>query len=147
MTITADIFAAYLKCPTKCFLRAHGEAGSGNEYADWVHAESERYRAEGLRRFAVGVPHGDCATGGGAMENLKTAKWRLATDVEARVQNLESRIHAMERIPPEGRGRAAQFIPVRFVFTNKLSADDKLLLAYDALVWSKDAFWASDPSG
>jgi predicted RecB family nuclease len=46
----------------------------------------------------------------------------------------ETRLHAVERVPSEGRGKAAQFIPIRFIFTNKLSKDDKLLLAFDAVV-------------
>jgi predicted RecB family nuclease len=43
----------------------------------------------------------------------------------------------VERIPSEGRGERAQFMPIRFVFSNKLSLDDKLLLAFDALVLSE----------
>jgi hypothetical protein len=69
--------------------------------------------------------------------NMKTAKWRLATEYVVRAQNLESSLHAVERIPSEGRGKRAQFIPIRFVFNNKLSLDDKLLLAFDALVLSE----------
>ncbi|MCX7007975.1 MAG: hypothetical protein NTY53_12140 [Kiritimatiellaeota bacterium] len=134
MNITNEIFAAYLKCPTKCFLRAHGETGAGNEYAEWVRTESGSYRVEGLQRMAAGMPPGDCVTGIGATENFKTVKWRFAADLDAHAQNLESRIHAVERIPPEGRGRAAQFIPIRFIFTNKLGKDDKLLVAFDAFV-------------
>src|SRR5204862_482998 len=42
-----------------------------------------------------------------------------------------------ERVPSEGRGKAAQFLPIRFVFRNKLTTDDKLLLAFDAFVLSK----------
>jgi predicted RecB family nuclease len=34
-------------------------------------------------------------------------------------------------------GQAGQFIPIRFLFTNKLSKDDKLLLALDAFALSK----------
>jgi hypothetical protein len=45
---------------------------------------------------------------------------------------LQSCLHAVERILSEGRGKAAQFIPIRFIFTNKLTKDDKLLLAFDA---------------
>ena len=30
-----------------------------------------------------------------------------------------------------------QFIPIRFIFTNKLSEDDKLLLAFDSFVLSE----------
>lgn len=35
MTITPELFGAYLKCPTKCFLRAHGEPPTGNPYAEY----------------------------------------------------------------------------------------------------------------
>jgi predicted RecB family nuclease len=47
---------------------------------------------------------------------------------------LESHLHAVERVPSEGRGKAAQFIPIRCIFFNKLTKDDKLLLAFDAFV-------------
>jgi len=50
---------------------------------------------------------------------------------------LESDLHAVERLPAEGRGKPAQFIPIRFVFTNKLGKDDKLMLAFDAFALSK----------
>jgi hypothetical protein len=50
---------------------------------------------------------------------------------------LESELHALERVPAEGWGKPTRFIPIRFVFTNKLSKDDKLLLALDAFMLSK----------
>jgi predicted RecB family nuclease len=59
----------------------------------------------------------------------------LSPQVEPNV--LESCLHAIERVPSEGRGKVAQFIPIRFVFTNKLSTDDKLLLAFDTFVLSQ----------
>jgi predicted RecB family nuclease len=43
----------------------------------------------------------------------------------------------VERIPPSGRGGAEQFALIRFVFRNKLTRDDKLVIAFDALVLSK----------
>jgi len=49
---------------------------------------------------------------------------------------LESHLHAVERVPSTGRGKAAQFIPIRFVFFNKLDNDDRQLLAFDAFVLS-----------
>ena len=96
-------------------------------------------------------------------ENLKTAKWRLALDVPVRIELrssrgheaqtastensqslltsaatvIESHLHAIERIPSEGRGKAAQFVPIRFIFRNKLTKDDKLLLAFDAFILSE----------
>jgi hypothetical protein len=48
----------------------------------------------------------------------------------------ESHLNIVERLPSEGRGKAAQFIPIRFIFSSKLSKDDRLLLAFDAFVLS-----------
>src|SRR5437879_2683239 len=49
----------------------------------------------------------------------------------------EPGIPVLERVPSEGRGKPAQFIPIRLVFTNKLIRDDKLMVAFDALVLSE----------
>jgi hypothetical protein len=50
------------------------------------------------------VPQIECAVAL-AQENLKTSKWRLGFDIVATSQNLETRLHAVERVPPEGRGK------------------------------------------
>jgi predicted RecB family nuclease len=75
------------------------------------------------------------------VENLKSAKWRMATNVVVQAQedscSLESSLHAVERIPSAGRGQPAQFVPIRFIYRNKLTKDDKLLLAFDAFVLSE----------
>ncbi len=86
MDFKSDTFEAYLECPTKCYLRAHGEDRSGNEYADWAKAESESYRMEGLKRLTEGIPPGDCVTEVHGPGDFKTAKWRFALDVTARAQ-------------------------------------------------------------
>ena len=67
---------------------------------------------------------------------LKNAKWRFAVDVPVQSHDLESRLHAVERIPLKGRGRPTEFTPYRFEFTNKIAKEHKLLLAFDALVLS-----------
>jgi predicted RecB family nuclease len=75
------------------------------------------------------------------IKNFKAAKWRLAFSLAVQAQMdscvLESELHALERVPTEGRGKPAQFIPIRFVFTNKLGNDDKLVLAFDAFALSR----------
>ena len=51
-------------------------------------------------------------------------------------KNLECSLQAVERVPSEGRGRPALFIPYRFKFTNKLTKEHKLQLAFDAFLLS-----------
>jgi predicted RecB family nuclease len=164
MKITSHLFEAFLKCATKCHLRSLGETSSGNEYAGWVRAQDESYQREATRRLQEGVPETERIVAPPVTENFKTSKWQLAVDLVAQTsdrsadshvrefrsneetrglggprseQLLESRLHAVERVPSEGRGKAAQFIPIRFIFRNKLTKDDKLLLAFDAFVLSQ----------
>jgi predicted RecB family nuclease len=136
MKITTSLFQAYIKCPTKCWLRFTGEPATGNAYAEWVQSQNESYRDAAIQRLRSEMlpdKRADAPT----QESLKTSKWRMGFDVVATCQNLQARLHAVERVPPEGRGQSAHLIPTRFVFTNKLGKDEKLLLAFDAFVLSE----------
>jgi len=55
MIITSRLLDAFLKCPTKCFLRAIGETGAGNAYADWVYVRNAAYQREAIGRLKEGV--------------------------------------------------------------------------------------------
>lgn len=134
MNITSSLFEAYLKCSTRCFLRSLGETGTGNAYADWVRTQNESYRSAGVKRLLEGYSHSECIIGPLDTESLKTAKWRMAANCVARSHNLESTIHAVERITPKEPDKSVQFIPIRFIYTNNIPKDDKLLLAFDALI-------------
>jgi predicted RecB family nuclease len=133
MNITADLFEAYLKCPTKCFLRSRGEAGAGNAYADWVRSQTDSYRSEQIKELTATAARDGRIMTAPLTENPKAADWGYTFDFVAQAQNLQSNIHVVERIPDEF-GRPIQFIPIRFICTNKINNDDKILLAFDALV-------------
>ena len=137
MKISSTLFEAFLKCPTKCFFLSHRETSSGNSYAEWQRAQSDSYRREGIKCLTVEASRDECVVGLNGEKNLKSASWRLAQDVVASVQEFESSIHMVERVPTEGRGRSSQVLPIQFIFRNKLSRDDKLLLAFNAFVLSK----------
>jgi predicted RecB family nuclease len=136
MKITSDLFDAFLKCPTKCYLRSTGQTGAGNAYAEWVREQNDAHRKEAMQRL-VTLAEGEVAVTTPDAANLKTVTWRLALDLPLETETMASRLHAVERVPSEGRGRPAQFVPVRFTFFNKLSKDDRLLVAFDALVLSE----------
>jgi predicted RecB family nuclease len=136
MNITSSLFEAYLKCQTKCYLRSRAESSTENAYAEWERTTGEVYRNDGTARLKDGfLPDSVIALPN--HDSLKTAEWRLAVDFVARVQDWEANIHAVQRVPSEGRGPPDQFMPLRFIFTNKISNDDKLLLGFDAFVLSE----------
>ncbi len=136
MTITSQLLEAYVKCPTKCWLRYVGDSATGNAYAAWIQAKNEACRMEGIKRLVAEVPNAE-RVAASPTKNLKTATWLIAADVPARTPNLETRIPIVERAPSAGQGKAAQFTPIRFAWANKVGRDDKLLLAFDALVLSE----------
>jgi hypothetical protein len=55
MKTSADLFAAFLKCPTKCNFRSTGQIGSGNAYAEWVRAQHDAYQRETAKRLQGSV--------------------------------------------------------------------------------------------
>ena len=137
MKLTSALFDAYLKCPTKCYLRSTGHAGAGNTYAEWVREQDEAYQRNAALRLVETLAEHECADTSHDGVNLKTATWRLAVGFAVETETMASRPHAVERLPPQGGGNRARFIPIRFVFLNKLTKDDRLLLAFDALVFSE----------
>jgi len=108
-----------------------------NEYADWFCAKNTSYQIEGVRRLKDGAAHDECVTGALDAKELKSARWRLATESKVCAGNLECTPHDVERAPSDAPGRPAQFVPTRFIFPNKLAWHDKLVLAFDALVLSE----------
>ena len=109
------------------------------EYLCGVGSRAERgpIAQDGLKRLLAMLPESDRAIAPPISKNAKDATWRIAIDVRLQTNDLESRLQAVERMPSEGRGRSAQFIPYRFEFANKLTKNDKLLLAFDALLFSE----------
>ncbi len=136
MTITSRLLEAYLRCPTKCWLRSAGEQITDSTCAQCAQAQNESYRTAEIHRLLSRSHQSECLISP-STDNLKAGKWRLATGVLAQTPHLESYLHAVECLPSEGRGKPAHFIAIRFVSTNKLSKDAKLLLAFDALALSE----------
>ena len=100
MRITSPLFDAFLNCPTKCYLRSLGEVESGNAYVTWAQNQTQSYRAAEVERLCRDTPSCDLAVSP-PVDDLKTAKWRLAVDAVLHTQSMQSEIQALERLPAE----------------------------------------------
>lgn len=85
--ITSDLFEAYLKWPTKCWLRATGEPETGNLYSEWVKSQNESFRAAETERLLAETPDGEIARTP-CLEYLKRGRWRIAVDVPVAMPNM-----------------------------------------------------------
>jgi predicted RecB family nuclease len=138
MKITRRLFEAYVKCPTKCWLRSIGEPTSSDPstlYAEWIHNKNEAYRADSLERLMRETPPEKYVVAD-RLENIRSGKWQFAFGIKAHTNVLEVRLDAVERVVAP-HGQATQFVPLRFLFANKLTRDDKLFVAFDALALSE----------
>jgi predicted RecB family nuclease len=115
--------------------RSAGEQPTDRTWAQHTLAEDESYRAAALDRMFSATNERESMRSPDA-ERLKAGTWRVATDVLAQTPHLESHLHAVESLSLENRGHPTRLIAIRFVFTNKLSKDARLLLGFDALVLS-----------
>ena len=96
MIITPALLEAYLSCTTKPWLMSHrGEVGDSNIPS--ARSETELYRFAGTNRLIAQVRPSECIVALN-LEALRSSKWQLATGVLARMTQLESLIHAAERI-------------------------------------------------
>src|SRR5262245_22084586 len=140
MKITSDLFHAYLKCSTKCWLRATNEPTTENDYPKWVKAQNQSYRAAEVARLVATSPTNEIAHSPDLkdVKDVNTARLatNLMTDAQLGSNVLESDLHAVQLVPAKDRS-PAHVVPIRFKFTNKLDRDDKLLLAFDALTLSQ----------
>jgi len=128
MTVNSQLLDAFLKCPTKCWLRSVGEQITDKSCVQCARVRNELYVAAEIRRLISRTdPDGHVTSL--AAEDLKRGKWRLATNLLAKTQSLESRIYAVECLRSEGRSNHTEFVPIRFIPANKVGKDAKLLLA------------------
>ena len=56
MIVSSQLFEAYLECDTKCWLRAHAEPSTGNNYAEWARLKNETYYEDGRKRLLATFP-------------------------------------------------------------------------------------------
>jgi len=80
MKITSEIFQAYLKCETMCWLISLGTKGKWNEYAAWVKDRNVSFYSAGIKRLFEGLSKRECLSPS-TQEDLKMSRWRFAASL------------------------------------------------------------------
>jgi predicted RecB family nuclease len=130
--LTDAIFAAFLNCETKSYLKLSGEPESPSEFTDWSSETREDYRRRCHSRYRLIFPEQANIPQTSSVEDLKTANDRVVFDCTIETLRFRSQLDAVERVSRRSNGGFSGYIPIRFVSNEKLSRQDKLLLAFDA---------------
>ena len=104
MTITPHLFAAYLKCPTKCWLRSTGVSASGNVYAGLVRDRDEASREKGIKRLIAEAPEGSQSEAAKkCKDRFEKNRGKLFTFPPQRLPDLQIQGCGLPRFPALGR--------------------------------------------
>ena len=131
--VTSYLLEAFLACPVKCHLLFSGELPAGTEYSAWAAAREDSYRREGVRKLTILEPRPFIASAKPSM--WKNECWQFAVAKTVRVEGWEAETALIQQIPQAGS--PSRFVPIRFVANNKLSASDKTIAAFEAIVLAK----------
>src|SRR5262249_46909001 len=134
MLITDDIFHAFLQCETKAHLKLAGAVGDQREFPAWERHLVEDYKQQCYRQWRAAFGEAACLVGGAFPHDLDHSQWRFMLDCRVQTQELQSHLHAVERLAAPGKPNHSPYMPIRCVPREKITTQDKLLLAFDALV-------------
>src|SRR3974377_909124 len=129
MTITKELFAAYLNCQTKAYLKNSAMSYEQSKFGMWRSNYENGLREQGLsflqkqsRCKTVEKPTAaDFLTEGSA----------LYVNCYVKAEQMEAVIDAIEKI--EQRGKRSRWLPYRCRLDRRDAQYGKLLLAFDAL--------------
>jgi predicted RecB family nuclease len=135
--ITAALFSAFLKCPTKAHLIAIGEPAPGAHFADIETHISSMYKAAAKRWSAIGAE---------VAELLDFKELWRSLDHDAISHHVDCDTAVYDFTPPPHRPGARQrqellpsgtFVPIRFLPWDKPGLSDSLLVCFGALALSQ----------
>jgi predicted RecB family nuclease len=138
MIITQEVFEAFLHCPTKSHLVSQPEVPDARHIQERPPGE-ESYQQSGSSRLRASVPDHEVYTGTPTAETIKRKTYQIILGYTALASDLRAHIHGLELVHvPGAKGLSVdQYVPIRFISAEKVPADHRLLLAFDAIVFSQ----------
>ena len=137
MTITQAIFAAFTQCRTKSHLSSHSASEAQNAPGQARQQWDQLYQRNSSSRLRARVLDGQLYVGTPAVEAIQQQQYRVILDCMLQASDLRAHVHGLELVrSPRSKGRSA-YVPIRCVSTERISTADKLLLTFDALVFSQ----------
>src|SRR5260370_15034493 len=134
-SITAAVFVAFLKCPTKAHLLATGEPAPDPFFADIEARISSMYKLVVTQRLRVGTEVAEPLDFGGLWSSHGHEAIAHPVDCETAVYNFV--LPRQEGCQSQESSPSGPFVPVLFSPWDKPNLSDSLLLCFGALALSQ----------
>ena len=132
-TITATVFAAYLRCPTKAYLLARGDRPPHTFFIDMLDRISTAYRTAARERLGASVA--DFQSVGRLTAAAEPTSDRAAVFVDCETTSYALAIATRTRLDCKTRSDepSPDYVPVLFSAWDQLDRVDDLLVCFGAL--------------
>jgi predicted RecB family nuclease len=134
--VTNDIFTSHLNCRRKAYLKAAGLSGEPHDFEVVQLGLDRAYRARALAAFLDPRAEDGVIRAPASLEAVLRERPHVIVNAAAEADGIRSHIHALERTEQTSERTAPIYAPVLFVRNEKITHEDKLLLAFNALVLS-----------
>ena len=134
MPVTEKTFEDFVNCKTKAHLNFLEASSAHYEFSEWQNKVFEDYAQKCRAKLCFSLNHDNYISNVSFTHNI-SVNHQLIFNCFLETKEVQANIQALERL--EGSSsKSSSFVPIRFVPREKLNNNDKLLLAYDALVLS-----------
>ena len=120
----------------RSYLKANSISGSPPELGGWQQRMTEKYREEWYEQLRSSSSAEWCS-GTPDLRSLKSRHYQLIFDFVVALDEIDVRLDALMLARSGSAKLECPYIPVRFVPAERLSTNDKLLLAFDAFAFSQ----------
>jgi len=136
-SITAAVFSAFIKCPTKAHLLAIGESPPGTFFAEVEARMSSMYKAMAKRRLHVGAEEAEPLEFVQLWRGPDYATITHDVDCETAVYDFALPPHRPGGRQPQKSKPSRTFVPVLLIPRDKLDVSDSLVVCFGALALSQ----------
>lgn len=126
-SITTELFADFLNCKYKAFLKATGTPGTTSDFQQLETTLQQDFAQRARQHLTCLLPADQVSHAPKSLARVLDREYPIITDAHAVVGDLSAHIDAIVLLPSKS---SREYIPVRFVHREKLVRQDKSLLAF-----------------
>jgi predicted RecB family nuclease len=135
--VTDEVFTAFLKCRYKAYLKLRGAAGEPSEYEQVQARLAAEYRVAARQELLRGRAGAAVAERPMSAADAIRGGAALVLDTTVSDGGESCRLDALEKAGDQEPGAKDSYRPVLFLRREKVTADDKLLLAFGASILTR----------
>ena len=128
---------AFLACPTRAYLRSLAAEPSDPQFSEHRARVADFFRPQQRTALKEKVVAGQFPLGAAIRDAFRQSGARLLFDCKITAGNIDTTLHAVERIPSTREQQGVQFVPVRHIAGVRITKEHRVLLAFDAVTLEK----------